>query len=137
MMTNARTAFMTASAAKVFAVSPPCDCSEERTRGERIEVQVCWAAYCLYLRCTLVQGSNVEEFRPGHASRWRLANGLLRCRAMAQARVPAAVKDADASAILEREAGLHRNLTPRQLSMIAVGGAIGTGLFLGSALSVR
>lgn len=42
-----------------------------------------------------------------------------------------------ASAILERESGLHRNLTPRQLSMIAVGGAIGTGLFLGSALSVN
>lgn len=35
------------------------------------------------------------------------------------------------------EAGLHRNLTPRQLSMIAIGGAIGTGLFLGSAISVR
>jgi amino acid transporter, AAT family len=42
-----------------------------------------------------------------------------------------------ASAILQRESGLHRNLTPRQLSMIAVGGAIGTGLFLGSALSVN
>ncbi|HEY2461725.1 MAG TPA: amino acid permease [Candidatus Acidoferrum sp.] len=41
------------------------------------------------------------------------------------------------SAIEEREAGLHRNLTPRQLSMIAVGGAIGTGLFLGSAISVK
>src|SRR5580704_19776906 len=39
--------------------------------------------------------------------------------------------------ILSREAGLHRNLTPRQLSMIAIGGAIGTGLFLGSAISVR
>lgn len=37
----------------------------------------------------------------------------------------------------DREAGLHRNLTPRQLSMIAIGGAIGTGLFLGSAISVR
>lgn len=41
------------------------------------------------------------------------------------------------SAIVEREAGLHRNLTPRQLSMIAIGGAIGTGLFLGSAISVQ
>lgn len=41
------------------------------------------------------------------------------------------------SEIIERETGLHRNLTPRQLSMIAVGGAIGTGLFLGSALSVK
>ena len=32
----------------------------------------------------------------------------------------------DASEILGRESGLHRNLTPRQLSMIAIGGAIGT-----------
>ncbi|MGC0775343.1 MAG: amino acid permease [Candidatus Acidiferrum sp.] len=39
--------------------------------------------------------------------------------------------------ILDREAGLHRNLTSRQLSMIAIGGAIGTGFFLGSAISVR
>src|SRR5947209_16546994 len=44
---------------------------------------------------------------------------------------------AEARSILEREAGLRRNLTPRQLSMIALGGAIGTGLFLGSAVSVR
>src|SRR6266849_4474564 len=41
------------------------------------------------------------------------------------------------AAVLDREAGLRRNLTPRQLSMIALGGAIGTGLFLGSAISVR
>ena len=39
--------------------------------------------------------------------------------------------------IVQREAGLQRNLTPRQLSMIAIGGAIGTGLFLGSAISVN
>lgn len=45
--------------------------------------------------------------------------------------------DAPHSAIIEREAGLHRSLTPRQLSMIAIGGAIGTGLFLGSAISVK
>jgi L-asparagine transporter-like permease len=38
---------------------------------------------------------------------------------------------------LEREAGLARQLTARQLAMIAIGGAIGTGLFLGSALAVR
>jgi AAT family amino acid transporter len=41
------------------------------------------------------------------------------------------------SSIIACEAGLQRNLTPRQLSMIAIGGAIGTGLFLGSAISVR
>src|SRR5579859_7908250 len=39
--------------------------------------------------------------------------------------------------ILAREAGLQRQLTRRQLSMIALGGAIGTGLFLGSAISVH
>jgi L-asparagine transporter-like permease len=41
------------------------------------------------------------------------------------------------SSIADREGGLHRQLTPRQISMIALGGAIGTGLFLGSALSVK
>jgi amino acid transporter, AAT family len=39
--------------------------------------------------------------------------------------------------IEDREAGLQRQLTSRQVSMIALGGAIGTGLFLGSAISVR
>jgi L-asparagine transporter-like permease len=39
--------------------------------------------------------------------------------------------------VADREAGLHRQLSSRQLSMIALGGAIGTGLFLGSAVSVR
>lgn len=56
---------------------------------------------------------------------------------MAQTVTPIAPGQVTASAIVEREAGLHRNLTPRQLSMIAVGGAVGTGLFLGSALSVK
>lgn len=32
---------------------------------------------------------------------------------------------------------MQRRLTPRQLSMIALGGSIGTGLFLGSALAVK
>ena len=35
------------------------------------------------------------------------------------------------------EAGLTRELSPRQLTMIAIGGAIGTGLFLGSGISIR
>ena len=38
--------------------------------------------------------------------------------------------------ILERERGLHRSLSSGQLSMIAIGGAIGTGLFLGSAFAI-
>ena len=33
--------------------------------------------------------------------------------------------------------GLHRRLSPRQLTMMAIGGAIGVGLFLGSGLTIR
>jgi AAT family amino acid transporter len=33
--------------------------------------------------------------------------------------------------------GLHRRLSQRQLTMMAIGGAIGVGLFLGSSLTVR
>src|SRR5277367_1561693 len=38
--------------------------------------------------------------------------------------------------ITEREKGLHRGLSAGQLSMIAIGGAIGTGLFLGSSFAI-
>jgi hypothetical protein len=40
------------------------------------------------------------------------------------------------NAIVEREKGLHRSLSTGQLSMIAIGGAIGTGLFLGSGFAI-
>ncbi len=38
--------------------------------------------------------------------------------------------------IIDREKGLRRGLTTRQLTMIAIGGAIGTGLFLGSGFAI-
>lgn len=38
---------------------------------------------------------------------------------------------------IERNERLERELSPAQLGMIAIGGAIGTGLFLGSSLAVR
>lgn len=38
--------------------------------------------------------------------------------------------------VVSREAGLHRGLTKRQLTMIGIGGAIGTGLFMGSGIAI-
>ncbi len=38
----------------------------------------------------------------------------------------------DNSALAHEEEGYHKGLKPRQLQMIAIGGAIGTGLFLGA-----
>ncbi|HEY2444318.1 MAG TPA: amino acid permease [Rhizomicrobium sp.] len=40
------------------------------------------------------------------------------------------------TSIVEREQGLHKGLTQRQVVMIGLGGAIGTGLFLGSGISI-
>ncbi|NKY51837.1 amino acid permease [Nocardia vermiculata] len=40
---------------------------------------------------------------------------------------------APVDALHAEDAGYHKSLRPRQLQMIAIGGAIGTGLFLGSA----
>src|SRR5579863_3640777 len=40
------------------------------------------------------------------------------------------------AAIIQRESGLRRSLTAGKLSMIAIGGAIGTGLFLGSGFAI-
>ncbi|MBB5915046.1 L-asparagine permease [Nocardia transvalensis] len=41
--------------------------------------------------------------------------------------------DPPADSLAAEDAGYHKELRPRQLQMIAIGGAIGTGLFLGSA----
>lgn len=38
--------------------------------------------------------------------------------------------------IQNREAGLHKKLSAKQMGMIAIGGAIGTGLFMGSKFAI-
>lgn len=38
--------------------------------------------------------------------------------------------------IQKREAGLHKKLSAKQMGMIAIGGAIGTGLFMGSKFAI-
>ncbi|HYK91097.1 MAG TPA: amino acid permease [Acidobacteriota bacterium] len=43
----------------------------------------------------------------------------------------------DREALPDREGGLHRDLSPWQLTMIGLGSSIGTGLFLGSAIAVQ
>jgi amino acid transporter, AAT family len=49
----------------------------------------------------------------------------------------AAAKVADTADLVERESGLRRALKPHQVAMIGLGCTIGTGLFLGSAISVK
>jgi amino acid transporter, AAT family len=63
---------------------------------------------------------------------------LVRCLAMNSETSGPALADVAAPAqVVEREAGLQRKLTPGQLAMIGLGSTIGTGLFLGSAISVK
>jgi amino acid transporter, AAT family len=52
------------------------------------------------------------------------------------ARSPIAATRAGEPPALEAE-GLHRRLGQRQLTMMAIGGAIGVGLFLGSSVTIR
>jgi len=43
---------------------------------------------------------------------------------------------AESGNITSREAGLHKALSKRHVTMIAIGGAIGTGLFMGSGIAI-
>jgi AAT family amino acid transporter len=47
------------------------------------------------------------------------------------------MSDIGSHASVRREAGLSRELLARHQAMVAIGGAIGTGLFLGSGLAIR
>jgi amino acid transporter, AAT family len=51
-------------------------------------------------------------------------------------RSAAGIAPSEQAALPETE-GLHRRLSQRQLTMMAIGGAIGVGLFLGSSVTIR
>ncbi|HKW61982.1 MAG TPA: amino acid permease [Candidatus Acidoferrum sp.] len=51
--------------------------------------------------------------------------------------IPAIAEESRSTTIVARESGLQRNLSPAQLAMLGLGSTIGTGLFLGSAISVK
>jgi len=53
------------------------------------------------------------------------------------ARENSAANPIDPEKLIARESGLQRDLSPRQVAMIGLGSTIGTGLFLGSAISVK
>ena len=48
-----------------------------------------------------------------------------------------ATRIASEESLSEESGGLHRRLSQRQLTMMAIGGAIGVGLFLGSSVTIR
>jgi amino acid transporter, AAT family len=50
--------------------------------------------------------------------------------------VPMSDRNNNFDRIIERERGLQRTLSARRMTMIAIGGAIGTGLFLGSGFAI-
>jgi amino acid transporter, AAT family len=91
--------------------------------------------------------------RTGEGGRWsgasnsalttlgRVTQPLLPCRTVhkevAKPSAEALAETRRDDALTQREEGLHKSLSSRQLAMIGLGSTIGTGLFLGSALSVQ
>lgn len=89
--------------------------------------------------CTFVQGIAAAA---GAASLGHRPEGATLLGFSAMASTPenpsAAMECLDGSSpFVEREKGLRNALTPRQVAMIGLGATIGTGLFLGSAISVK
>src|SRR5258708_40207325 len=128
MMTSARTAFMTASVAALLGFAPRPDCRKSSATAR------------LLRRSVVPRCSPARRSGPGTGNVF-----LLRCRTMNKTEMldDATPRDTETKGApepakaIEREAGLERNLTPGQLAMIGLGSTIGTGLFLGSAISVK
>src|SRR6266404_1190957 len=91
------------------------------------------------MRARVLQDSGARFFTVlSFRSTW-WADFLLAFRAMSETsaeHLPASITSSPAT-MVQREAGLHQDLSPRQIAMIGLGSTIGTGLFLGSAISVK
>src|SRR5260370_35366813 len=84
---------------------------------------------------TVVPRRSVAQ-RSGRA---RASRFLLRWLAMNETEMQGGASPGvpDPTAIIEREEGLRQELSPWQVAMIGLGSSMGTGLFLGSAISVK
>ncbi len=93
----------------------------------------------LWLPARVLQDSGAAFFTVlSFRSTW-WADFLLAFRAMSEPSIehlPESIASSPTT-MVEQEGGLHRHLTPAQLAMIGIGSTIGTGLFLGSAISVK
>src|SRR5690349_15786287 len=128
MIINATRAFMTASAAPLAVPRHAFDSRNATAAARAFRRTVCVP----FVHCPIVQVGNQLKTRT-----W--LTFLLRFLAMNEPAlgIPATAEESRSTTIVARESGLQRNLSPAQLAMLGLGSTIGTGLFLGSAISVR
>jgi amino acid transporter, AAT family len=122
MITSARIAFITALRGRIrYSAATSLSVGKAAEQSEAAGGQACFVIYCPFVQAT-----------------W-LGDFLLGCRAMNESQIgrSTASDGPEPTTIVAREEGLHRHLTPGQLAMIGIGSTIGTGLFLGSAISVK
>src|SRR5216683_2780660 len=113
---------MTASGGQLFVIAPRIDFRKSR------------AVARLSRGTGVARHSLSERSGPGRGNEF-----LLRCLAMNKMEMQGGMSlgPPAPAEVVEREAGLRRNLTPGQLAMIGLRSSIGTGLFLGSAIFVK